>query len=432
MLTVAKITSSSAAGYAEYLEGKAQASELGDYYLKDGERVEAPGRWAAGADRFGLDATVAVTGEQLRTLMAVRRPDTGEQLRRTGGSGEAVAAIDATFSSPKSVSAAWAIAGPELRQRIEQAHEQAVDRALTYAMRQVPMLRRRINQEKVLHEKATGLVATSWRHTTARAVADQVPDPQLHSHVLLHAAIRRDRKVVAIDSRSWLVHQREVGAAYRTELAHELQALGFSIQRGTGRGGRYFELDAIPRSLLDRWSSRRHQVQAAINDRLAGYQQTLEARIGQGGPGAGEAVEQLALLHAGGRLAPREERLAALVARSVKAPVSVDDLDKQWARDARQHKLSRERIEVLRLTSKVKLAPAHPDRVLEALTEFDSTFAAREARAAALEQSAGTPIAVALELLKELRDSGEILLLADGTGTTKDHRGYERAVVAIT
>ncbi|MGH3262459.1 MAG: AAA family ATPase, partial [Trebonia sp.] len=173
-------------------------------------------------------------------------------------------------------------------------------------------------------------------------------------------------------------------------------------------------------------------MQAAINDRLVGYQQTLEARIAQGGPGAGEAVEHLALLHAGGRLAPREERLAALVARSVKTPVSVDDLDKQWARDARQHQLSRERIEVLRLTFKVKLAPAHPDRVLEALTEFDSTFAAREVRAAALEQSAGTPITAALEQLRVLRNSGEILLLADGTGTTKDHRGYERAVVAIT
>ena len=105
-------------------------------------------------------------------------------------SGEAVAAIDATFSAPKSVSAVWAVADPELRAAIEQAHEQAIDRALAYATRQVPMVRRRIDQDRVVHEKATGLVATSWRHTTARAVAEQVPDPQLHSHVLLHAAVR--------------------------------------------------------------------------------------------------------------------------------------------------------------------------------------------------------------------------------------------------
>ena len=48
MLTVAKITRSAAGGYAEYLDGKARPSELGDYYLRDGERTEAPGRWAAG------------------------------------------------------------------------------------------------------------------------------------------------------------------------------------------------------------------------------------------------------------------------------------------------------------------------------------------------------------------------------------------------
>ncbi|MBV9820362.1 MAG: relaxase domain-containing protein [Solirubrobacterales bacterium] len=84
VLIIAKITRSAAGGYAEYLEGKAQASQLGDYYLKDGERCEAPGRWAGGADQSGIDATQPVTGEQLHTLMDVRRPDTGQELRRAG------------------------------------------------------------------------------------------------------------------------------------------------------------------------------------------------------------------------------------------------------------------------------------------------------------------------------------------------------------
>jgi len=128
VLIVAKISKGSAGGYADYLEGKSGASEMGDYYLKDGERVEAPGRWAGGAHLFGLDATVQVTGEQLRTLMDVRRPDTSDELRRVGARGEAVAALDATFSAPKSVSAVWALASPELRQQIEAAHEIAIDR----------------------------------------------------------------------------------------------------------------------------------------------------------------------------------------------------------------------------------------------------------------------------------------------------------------
>ena len=85
------------------------------------------------------------------------------------------------------------------------------------------MVRHRVDQGRVVHAKAAELIATSWRHTTARAVGERVPDPQLHSHVLLHAAVR-DGKLVAIDSRSWLVHRRELGAAYRTELARELTA----------------------------------------------------------------------------------------------------------------------------------------------------------------------------------------------------------------
>ncbi|MGH3267270.1 MAG: AAA family ATPase, partial [Trebonia sp.] len=252
------------------------------------------------------------------------------------------------------------------------------------------------------------------------------------SHVLLHAAVRRDGRLVAIDSRSWLVHQREVGAAYRTELARELQALGFSIMRGTGRGGRYFELDAIPQDLLDRWSSRRQQVQAAIRQRLTTREQILQAAVAKGGPDADQAMVELEQLRETGQLSPKQERLMGTLTRTAKVPVTVQDLDGDWSRTALEHGVSRERLEVLRLTPKTELVAAAPEDVLVALTEFDATFAAREARAAALERSAGTPIAIALEQLRTLRNSGEILLLADGSGTTRDHRGYERAVVAIT
>ncbi len=193
----------------DLLHGKAQPSQLGDYYLKDGERVEAPGRWAAGAQLFGLAANDAVSGEQLKALMAVRRPDDGRELRRAGGSGEASAAIDATFSAPKSVSAVWALADPGSRERIEVALETAVDRALAYATGQVSMVRRRVGRGTVVHEKPAGLVATSWRHTTARAVAQQRPDPQLHSHVLLHAAVRRDGLVLASELGRQLYRRRQ-------------------------------------------------------------------------------------------------------------------------------------------------------------------------------------------------------------------------------
>jgi conjugative relaxase-like TrwC/TraI family protein len=433
MLTVAKITRVSAQGYSEYLEGKARASELGDYYLRDGERVEAPGRWAGGASLFGIDPSRPVAGHELRAMMDVRRPDTDGPLRAAGAGGEAVAALDATFSAPKSVSAVWALAGPNLSDQIEQAHERAVDRALGYAVGQVPMLRRRVSRDTVIHEKATGVVATSWRHTTARSVDGALPDPQLHSHVLLHGAVRRGGKVMAIDSRSWLVHRREVGAAYRTELARELAGLGFGVQRGTGRGGRYFEIAGIPQELLDRWSSRHHQVQAAIQQRLDTQREMLAQAIVAGGPEGVEAAARLELLDATGLLSPREERLMVTATRSSKTPVTVTDLDTAWRRDANGIGFGRERVEVLRRQPQAELLAAGRREVLDGLTEFDAVFPARDARAVALERSAGAPIHDALERLRAMRSGDDILVLADRAGgTTREHRGRERAVVQLT
>jgi TrwC relaxase len=95
----------------------------------------------------------------------------------------------------------WALGGPELRERLEVAHESAVDAAVAHAIEFVPMVRRRVDRETVVRERP--------------------PDPQLHSHVLVHAAVRGDGEVVAAESRAWLVHQREVGAAYRNPLVED-------------------------------------------------------------------------------------------------------------------------------------------------------------------------------------------------------------------
>lgn len=424
MLTVAKVTAGVAAGYAEYLKGKASGPELGDYYLKDGDMVQAPGRWAAGAEAVGQDRTRPVSGDQLRALMAVQRPDTGESLRPVGSTGEAVAGLDATFSAPKSVSAVWALAGSELRAQIEAAHETAIDRALAYAVAQVRMVRERVDRAHVIHVNASRVVATSWRHTTARAVDGQPPDPQLHSHVLLHAAVRRDGRTVAIDSRAWLVHRRELGAAYRTELASGLARLGFAIERGTGQGGRYFELAGVPQALLDRWSSRHREVRAAIEARLAGKRLARETAVGaeeQDGGARNGAV----------RLGAREERFMSYSTRTTKTLHTRRDLDRHWSTVARQIGVARHDAEDLRAHGgATESAAAEPAQLADALTEFDATFQSREARAVALERSAGASTAEALAVLVSLRERGELLQLADGTVTTRRHRARERQTVA--
>ncbi len=442
MLTVAKIAGSGAAAYGQYLEGRTVAAEAGDYYLAgDGERVEAPGRWALGAqgaETLGVDAARAVGAEQFQALMAVQNPATGAQLRAGGAGGTSVAAIDATFSAPKSVSAVWALASPELRAGIEAAQERAVDAALEHATEFVPMVRRRVDRETVLRETPAELLATSWRHTTARAVAGRAPDPQLHSHVVLHGAVRAgDGKVVAIESRAWLVHQREVGAAYRAQLARELGELGFGIEAGTGRGGRYFELSGVPQGLVERWSGRHRQVRQAIDRRLAERVLELQGQVAGGGPGADAAAERLAALERSGQLLPAEQRAVAMSTRAAKgegALQTAGDLDRAWWQTAREHDFDARSVEALLHESGRAVDVAEPElaierRILDRLTEFDATFAPREARAVALEAVAGGDPAAGLAALEQLRERSEILELADGRETTRRHRGAERAAV---
>ncbi len=436
VLTVAKVTAGGGAGYAAYLEGKTQAPEQGDYYLRDGERVEAPGRWALGADgarALGVDRSTKVQSEAFKALMDVRHPVSGEQLRAVGANGQAVVAIDATFSAPKSVSAVWALASPELRMAIESAHERAIDRALKHARELVPMVRRRIDQKTVVRETAREVLATSWRQSTARAVAGSPPDPQLHSHVLIHGALRSDGRVVAVESRAWMVHQREIAAAYRSQFASELKGLGFEIEQGTGRGGRYFEIAGVPDGLRERWSSRHREVSEAIEQRLAEKRTTLEAQIAKGGPAAVEAAQRLDALERSGRLMPAEERRLALSSRAGKGTlVTAGDLDRAWWETAVEFGFDARSVEALHQTTREHEHSRDIEaEVLARLTEFDATFAPREARATAMEVSADLGPERGLQALDRLRERGELLDLVDERMTTRAHRALERQTITV-
>ena len=73
-----------------------------------------------------------------------------------------------------------------------------------------------------------------------------VPDPQLHSHVVVVAAERRDGVFAAVDSRELFRSARVNGAWYRAELAYSLGELGLDVRGGQGKDGRYFEVAGVP------------------------------------------------------------------------------------------------------------------------------------------------------------------------------------------
>ena len=239
-MTAASIGAAKGGGYARYLESKTVEPERGDYYLSpDGEPTQAPGRWLASPDTL---ARLGIEGERGRgpgfhradggpppadgALAAPR----GRRRRRGGG-------IDLTFSAPKSVSAVWALGDEAQRRDMEAAHAAAVSEAMAHLTETVPTVRRRYGGQ-VVEEHARDLVAAEYRHTTARGVLEgDAPDPQLHSHVVITSAVREDGRIVAVASRPIFRSARELGAYYRSALAHELAAARLCDRAGHRQAG---------------------------------------------------------------------------------------------------------------------------------------------------------------------------------------------------
>ena len=181
-----------------------------------------------------------------------------------------------------------------------------------------------------------------------------------------------------------------------------------------------------PPRLVDRWSSRHHQVQEAIQNRVIVKQVELARAIRAGGPDSERAGDALRRLQASGQLPAGEDRYLAYTTRTAKQLRTRGELDEHWTRTAREHRLDRRGLSRLRSDGARAVPSVDPGRLAIALTEFDATFTDRDARAVALEAGCGLPIATAVGQLTRLRASGELLGLADGRLTTRAHRAQER------
>jgi conjugative relaxase-like TrwC/TraI family protein len=404
-MTAASIGAAKGGGYARYLESKTVIPERGDYYLSpEGEPTQAPGRWLASPETLaslGLEGQ-GVQGPDFIALMEGRDPRSGEWLRGTGAGGGRGGGIDLTFSAPKSVSAIWALGDESQRRDMEAVHAAAVSEAMAHLTEQVPTIRRRY-EGVVVEDHAVDLVAAEYRHTTARGVLEgDAPDPQLHSHVVVTSAIRDDGKLVAVASRPIFRSAREVGAYYRSALAHELGQRGYAIERGTGRQGRYFEIAGVPRGLLDSFSARSREVASAA--------ERFRAKWGRA-PERGE-LRQLKLEN-----------------RKAKVLVTQTDLQQSWSETAARFDYRAD--EPQDLHGQTAASPELPleDRVEERLTERAATFEAGELRAVLLEQSVGELAPRhALERARTMVAERRILPLEGGLMTTLAVRAREQAI----
>src|ERR1035437_10043597 len=124
-MTVHKIAGEDTVGYAAYL-ASSEPHQRGDYYLgREGRQTEGVGTWhGKAAAELGL--TGAVSRDDLMRVWEGKDPSTGEIVVRRSAKQEHVAAVDCTFSAPKSVSVTWALASPAHRAELEEAHSAAV------------------------------------------------------------------------------------------------------------------------------------------------------------------------------------------------------------------------------------------------------------------------------------------------------------------
>jgi conjugative relaxase-like TrwC/TraI family protein len=413
MQTTHKIRGSAATDYAAYITS---ASDRGDYYTTSGEgdpQLIAPSRWhgsPALLAQLGLSADRPVEREDLAALLGGISPRDGHELRRAGGDGTRVAGIDLTFSAPKSVSALWAVSGPYERARIEAAHTRAVAGAIARTERDVALVRTRVDGD-LRWEPANSLLAAKFVHTSSRLTRDQerggVPDPQLHSHVVVLGAERSDGRHVAVDSRELFRAARANGAWYRAELAQGLQQLGLEIRSGTGRDGRYFEVAGVPEQLSERWSMRGVEIGRAAR--------AFRTRYGRD---------------------PRAGELGSITVgtRGTKAHVAAVDVERAWRAVGEEHGLSREQAESL--YSGHQREPfsreAFGRALLADLTSHSATVSERDLRARGYELAAGRAHPRESDaVIAELARSGELVALQDGRWTTRELRELELRTVHV-
>ena len=274
--------------------------ERDGYYAKDDPEHREASAWAGkGAEELGLKG--AVDPDTFRAVLEGRVPDGSDtRLGRRGkdGSVEHRPGRDLTFSAPKSVSIAALVGGDG---RIVEAHDRAVAATLAWVERNAAETRMK-DAETGRMGRVGGqkIVAAAFRHDTSRNL-----DPQLHTHAVLANMVQGgDGKWRSMANEGLYAQQKLIGMLYRNELAAALGRLGYGIEKSHADGR--FEIAGVPRAAIEAFSTRRAEIEAAMDER-----------------GLGASADN-----------PRLAERAALMTRAKKRDIDRDELRGVWQRQA--------------------------------------------------------------------------------------------------
>ena len=238
--------------------------ERDGYYAKDDpEHREASGWAGRGAEELGLKGPVDPA--VFRAVLEGKVPDgSGTELGRRGKDGEILhrPGRDLTFSAPKSVSLAALVGGDR---RIVEAHDRAVAATLAWIEKNAAETRMKDpDTGRMIRAGNQKTVVATFRHDTSRNL-----DPQLHTHAVLANMVQGgDGKWRTMANEKLYGSKMLLGALYRSELAAGLSRLGYGIEK-THADGR-FEIAGVSREVVEAFSSRRAEIEAAMEARDLG------------------------------------------------------------------------------------------------------------------------------------------------------------------
>jgi conjugative relaxase-like TrwC/TraI family protein len=410
MLSIGKLT----LGQQRYYDQQV-AHGHDDYYSGRGE---APGTWTgAGAGELGLSG--GVSADQFNALLVGQDPRDPERPLRAGISQPQVAALDLTFSAPKSVSVLYAVAPAEVSAALVDCHEHAVRAALGYLEETAVFVRRGRGGRHF--EPAGGLIAAAYRHRMSRSL-----DPQLHTHVVAANLARgRDGRYTALHHPSLFRAAKTAGYLYQAHLRAEVRdRLG--LQWGPVSKGAA-DLRQLPAEVLRAFSRR----SAEVREALAAQQAMLGRELSW--------AERKAF----GTLATRDRKQYGIETHTwreeITARAAEHGLDRQLVEELLTH--GRERAREGRLAGEGDLefdgAPvaelqfgellAGPCGLTERQNTFERTAALRQFAQAAAQ---GARVGTIRGQVKRFVERPDVLGTQRGALTTGDLVGCERSLIA--
>jgi conjugative relaxase-like TrwC/TraI family protein len=226
-----------------------------------------------------------------------------------------VAGFDLTFSVPKSVSAAWALADEGTKAVIYAAHQEAIARTIAYA--EAIVFHSRSGTNGVVQESVRGVIAAGFDHWDSRA-----SDPHLHTHVVvLNRAQTADGTWRTLDSRGLFKHVVELSELHEGILSDVLtESLGWGWDARARRhsDAPRWEVAGVGDALVAEFSQRATQIEAATDALVARHADALGRR-----PTGAELM--------------RLRQQATLSTRADKHHHSLAELSQDWRERARRH-----------------------------------------------------------------------------------------------